>query len=61
MLKISNVHKLALFIFCGNGAFMRVLESCFLRSASAIPIQKSHLIIHSRYIIGKRVTGMLKA
>ena len=61
MIKTSNVHKLAFFIFYENEAFLRVLESYLLRSASAVSIQKCELIIHSRHIIGKRVTGMIKA
>ena len=61
MVKTSNVHKLIFFIFYENGAFLRVLESYLLISASAVPIQKCDLIIHSRYITGKRVTGMIKA
>ena len=43
MVKITNVHKLAWFIFYENGAFVRVLESYLLRSASAVPIQKCDL------------------
>ena len=61
MVKTSNVHKLAFFIFYENEAFLRVLKSYLLRSASAVPIQKCDLIIHSGYIIGKNVTGMIKA
>ena len=60
MVKTSNVHKLAFFISYENGAFLRVLKSYLLRSASAVPIQKCDLIIHVRYIICKRVTGMVK-
>ena len=61
IVKTSNVHKLAWYIFYKNGAFVRVLESYLLRSASAVPIQKLWFkIIHSRYIVGKTVTGMIK-
>ena len=45
MIKTSNVHKLAFFIFYENEAFLRVLESYLLRSASAVSIQKCDLII----------------
>ena len=41
--KTSNIHKLECFIFYENGAFVRVLESYLLRSASAVPIQKCDL------------------
>ena len=62
MVKTSNVHKLLGYsVSYENGAFLRVLESYLPRSASAVPIQKCDLIIHSRYIIGKKVTGMIKA
>ena len=61
MVKTSNVHKLAFFIFYEDGAFLRELKSYLLRSASAVSIQKCDLIIHFRYIMCERVTGMIKA
>ena len=60
MVKANNVHKLTFLLFYENEAFLRVLESYLLRSTSAVPIQKCDLIIDYRYIIDKRVTGMIK-
>ena len=40
MVRAGNFQKLEFFIFYENGAFLRVLESYQLRSASAVPIHK---------------------
>ena len=61
MVKTDNVHNLAFFIFYESEAFPRVLKSYLLRSPSPVPIEKCDLVIHSGYIIDKRVTGTIKA
>ena len=59
MVKTSNVRKLAFFIFSesfSESARILLDKVCFSSYNS-----KCDLIIDSRYIIGKRVTGMIKS